>query len=177
MLDKNVGDALLKLDLSPSTDVPSEQIERIIDTDRRRVTRWTRIAVVLWILAALGAVFIFVIGGLAFPLIAKLLMEEKQAAVAGKDAPAKNAEANDFANDEGPLDNPHTPLTVLAKLVAVCMVLGTASFMILVFAGLATVLLLLRSRSATLRQINANLLQISEQLKRTAPREAGAAEA
>jgi hypothetical protein len=35
----------------------------------------------------------------------------------------------------------------------------------LVFAGLATVLLLLRTRSATLRQINANLLQISEQLK------------
>ena len=44
--------------------------------------------------------------------------------------------------------------------------LGTASFMLLVFAGLATVLLLTRSRTATFRQINANLLQISEQLKR-----------
>lgn len=174
MLDKNVGDALLKLDLSPSTDAPSEQIERIIDTDRRRVTRWTRIAVVLWVLAALGAMFIFVIGSLAFPLIAKLLMEEQQAAAAGKDVPAKNDNVIDSESDEGPLENPHTPLTVLAKLVAVCMVLGTASFMILVFAGLATVLLLVRARSATLRQINANLLQISEQLKRSPPREAGA---
>lgn len=173
MLDKNVGDALLKLDLSPSTDAPSEQIERIIDADRRRVTRWTRIAVVLWILAALGAMFIFVIGGLSFPVIAKLLIEEKQAAAAGRDPAARNAEANDSANDDGPLENPHTPLTVLAKLVAVCMVLGTASFMILVFAGLATVLLLVRSRSATLRQINANLLTISEQLKRRQAREGG----
>jgi hypothetical protein len=50
-----------------------------------------------------------------------------------------------------------------------CMVFGSASFTILVFAGLATVLLLLRSRTATLRQINANLLQISEQLKRVPP--------
>ena len=37
MLDKNVGDALLKLDLSPQTEAPSAQIERIIDIDRRRV--------------------------------------------------------------------------------------------------------------------------------------------
>ena len=35
--------------------------------------------------------------------------------------------------------------------------------------GLATVLLLIRSRTATFRQINANLLQISEQLKRMHP--------
>jgi hypothetical protein len=36
----------------------------------------------------------------------------------------------------------------------------------LVGAGLATVLLVFRSRRATLRQINANLLVISDQLKR-----------
>ena len=63
MLDKNVGDALLKLDLSPPTDSTSSQVEHIIDLDRRRVKRWTRVAVVLWILAALGAFLIFVIGG------------------------------------------------------------------------------------------------------------------
>jgi hypothetical protein len=47
MLDKNVGDALLKLDLAPQSDPPTAQVERIIDTDRRRVKRWTRIAVAL----------------------------------------------------------------------------------------------------------------------------------
>jgi hypothetical protein len=73
------------------------------------------------------------------------------------------------ADRPGSLENPNTPFLVLAKLTAMCMVVGTGSFMILVFAGLATVLLLLRSRSATLRQINANLLQISEQLKGPGP--------
>lgn len=145
MLDKDVGDALLKLDLSPQTDPPTSQIERIIGADRQRVKRWTRISIVLWIVAALGALLIFVMGGLAFPAIAKLLAEQ----------------------GEGTLENPDTPFLVLAKLIAMCMVFGTASFVALVCAGLATVLLLLRSRSATLRQINANLLQISEQLKRT----------
>ena len=171
MLDKNVGDALLKLDLAPPCDSPASQIERIIDTDRRRVQRWTRIAIVLWILAALGAVWIFVLGGLTFPIIAKLLVEQKGQAADVANAPAeKDGEAavNEGKNAE-PLDDLASPFAVLAKLVAMCMVFGTASFMILVFAGIATVLLLLRSRTATLRQINANLLLISEQLKRTPP--------
>jgi hypothetical protein len=167
MLDKNVGDSLLKLDLSPSTDPPNDQIERIIDADHRRVRRWTRISIALWIIAALGAIFIFVMGGLAFPLIAKLMMEEK-AVTAEAEVKAERSGAVAAANDDrGPLDDPHTPFAVLAKLVAMSMVIGTGAFMALVFAGLATVLLLLRSRSATLRQINANLLQISEQLKRS----------
>jgi hypothetical protein len=167
VLDKNVGDALLKLDLAPSGDPPSDQIERIIEADHRRVRRWTRISIALWIIAALGAMFIFVMGGLVFPMIAKLLQDEHRAAVANA-AAADSGKAKDDAELKEPLDQP-TPFAVLAKLVAMTMVLGTASFMVLVFAGLATVLLLLRSRSATLRQINANLLQISEQLKGSPP--------
>jgi hypothetical protein len=144
MIDKDVGDAFLRLDLSPQTQPPAAQIDRIIESDRRRVKWWTRVAIALWILAAIGAVLIFILGGLTFPMIAKLLAEQHQ----------------------GTLENPDTPFLVLAKLIAMCLVFGTASFVVLVFAGLATVLLLLRSRSATLRQINANLLQISQQLKR-----------
>src|SRR3954468_23683617 len=79
-LDKNVGEALLRLDLSPQS--PAAQIERIIDEDRRRVRRWTRISITLWIIGAIGAMLIFVMGGLAFPMIAKLLMEEKHVASA-----------------------------------------------------------------------------------------------
>ena len=174
MLDKNVGDALLKLDLSPPADAPSAQIERIIDMDRRRVQRWTRIAVTLWVLAALGAFLIFIMGGLTFPAIAQLIMEENKAKAAGENVGAKADDQNKHLDPaREPLDEPYTPLTLLAKLTAMCMVFGTASFMLLVFAGLATVLLLLRSRTATFRQINANLLQISEQLKRVPPTQAG----
>ena len=147
MLDKDVGDELLKLDLSPKADAPANQIERIIDADRRYLKRWTRISIALWIVAALGAIMIFVMGGMAFPMIAKLLIEK----------------------GESTLQNPDSPVAVLAKLTAMCVVFGSASFLVLVFAGLATVLLLVRSRSATLRQINANLLLISEQLKRVPP--------
>ena len=176
MLDKNVGDALLKLDLSPPTDPPSTQVERIIEADQRRVKRWTRIAIALWIFAALGAFLIFVMGGLTFPLIAKMIMEENEAKAAAEDAPVGAADHGKNAKPpRGTLEEPGTPFQVLAKLTAMVMVFGTASFMLLVLAGLATVLLLLRSRTATFRQINANLLQISEQLKRVPPAPSGSA--
>src|SRR3954454_167308 len=119
MLDKNVGDALLKLDLSPQTDAPSTQIERIIDSDRRRVKRWTRIAVALWVLAALGAFIIFIMGAMTFPAIAKLIMEENKAKAAGENIDVKapvQGKRLDPARE--PLDEPYTPLTLLAKLTA-----------------------------------------------------------
>ena len=147
MLDKDVGDALLRIDLTSPSTAPSAQLDRIMLADQRRVRRWTRISVTLWVLAALGALVIFVLGGLTFPVIAKLLMER----------------------GEGSLESPDTPLLVLAKLTAMCLVIGSASFVTLVAAGLATVLLLIRSRSATLRQINANLVHISQQLKAAPP--------
>lgn len=141
--DRKVGEALLQLDLAPEAKPTAAQVERIIDGDRRRVRWLTRLTVALWILAAAGAVLIFVIGGLVFPMIAKMLHQ------AG----------------EGSLERPDTPFLMLAKLTALAIAGGSISFVTLVAAGLATVLLVFRSRRATLRQINANLLQISEQLK------------
>jgi hypothetical protein len=175
MLDKDLGDALLRVDLTPPTDPPIGQVERIIDTDRRHVKRWTRIAIAMWILAALGAMIIFVMGALTFPVIAKMIMKENQAKAAGTDVAAKALHAKNANETFGTLDNPVTPFELLAKLMAMFMVFGSASFLVLVFAGLATVLLLLRSRTATFRQINANLLQIAEQLKRTSPPQTGQA--
>lgn len=175
MLDKSVGDALLNLDLSPHSEPPAAQIERVIDADRRHIKRWTRISIALWIIAALGAVMIFFIGSLTFPAIAQMIQEEQQAKLIEEGIKLKGDRkvVADLMN--GSLENPNTPFLLLAKLVAVATVIGSGSFMVLVFAGIATVLLLLRSRSATLRQINANLLQISDQLKQMPPREAGPA--
>jgi hypothetical protein len=144
MSDKDLGDALLKLNLTPQAVPKSPEVERIIESDRRRIKWLTRITVTLWIVAFLGALAIFIGGGLVFPVIAKMLEH------AG----------------EGSIDEANTPFLMLAKLTAMCIVFGSLSFTILVGAGLATVLLVFGSRRATLRQINANLLQISEQLKR-----------
>ena len=144
MSDRILGEALLQLNLTPPAVPTSVEVERIIEADRRRIRWQTRITVGLWILALLGALSIFVGGGFVFPMIAKMLKEA----------------------DEGSIDAANTPFLMLAKLTAMCIVGGSLSFATLVAAGLATVLLVFRSRRATLRQINANLLQISEQLKR-----------
>ena len=144
MSDKTVGEALLNLNLTPPAVPTAMDIERIIESDRRRIRWHTRITVGLWVVAFLGALAIFVVGGFVFPMIAKML---KQA-------------------DEGSINEANTPFLMLAKLTAMCIAFGSLSFAVLVAAGLATVLLVFRSRRATLRQINANLLQISEQLKR-----------
>ena len=144
MSDKIVGEALLNLNLTPPALPSAVEVERIIEADRRRIRWHTRITVGLWIVALLGALAIFVGGGLVFPMIAKML---KQA-------------------NEGSIDEANTPFLMLAKLTAMCIAFGSLSFALLVAAGLANVLLVFRSRRATLRQINANLLQISEQLKR-----------
>src|SRR6185436_19575665 len=121
--------------------------------------------------AALGALLISIMGALAFPVIAKLVIEENEA----KDASAVAARAKDPDAPMATLEEPTTAFTVLAKLTAMTFAFGSASFLALVLAGLATVLLLVRSRTATFRQINANLLQIAEQLKRTPPATAGPA--
>ena len=147
MSDKDLGDALLNLDLTPRVNPTASEVDRLIEADRRRVKWLTRMTVCLWFLAAAGALVIFVWGALVFPMIAKALKE------AG----------------EGSLEEPDTPFLMLAKFMAMCIVGGSLSFFVLVSAGLATVLLVFRSRRATLRQINANLLQISEQLKRSPP--------
>jgi uncharacterized membrane protein len=154
MSDRDLGEALLKLDLAPPVSPTTAEVGRIIEADRRRIKWLTRLTVGLWILAATGAFLIAVGGGFVFPVIAKMLNQ------AG----------------EGNIDEANTPFLLLAKLTAMCIVFGSLSFAVLVAAGLATVLLVFRSQRATLRQINANLLQISEQLKRLGGNPPGKAE-
>lgn len=189
MSDQDLGDALLKLDLS-SGDVPQAvQVERIIASDRNRVKWLTRLTVAMWFLAAAGALLIAVVGAFIFPAIAHALKTGDQWATAQRHLAGAGVKPNvNQASErqslakrigpahggvkpnvnqasEGGLDHPNTPFLMLAKLTAVSILLGSLSFIVLVGAGLSTVLLVFRSRRATLRQINANLLRISEQLK------------
>ena len=75
-------------------------------------------------------------GGLAFPAIAKMIMDENQAKVvekATKTGVATAAETTkEIESQPGALENPNTAFTLLAKLMAMVMVFGTASFMLLV---------------------------------------------
>jgi hypothetical protein len=147
MGDKELGRALLQLDSEQLAGNPNvrQQTWKILERDRRRVWWLTALTVALWA-AAIGMVFAMLVAfGLVFPLQAKL----RDPAELAKLPPDMRQEAQ-FAAE------------VYFKMTVVGV---TCSVGILAMAALATILLVLATRRATLRQINASLLEISQQLK------------
>jgi hypothetical protein len=160
MSEKELGRALLDLDsqkLAGVSDV-REQTWKILDRDRRRVWWLTALAISLWAAAILMVFLMLVAYGLVFPLQAKL---------AGFDNPNAGARLPEGRID---LDNLTPQQREMAQFKAQIMfqmvtVGVTVSVGIVCLAILASFLLNLASRRATLRQINASLLEISQQLK------------
>jgi hypothetical protein len=160
-MTNDLGRALLNLDSQTLTGLtdPREQTWKIIEHDRRRVWRWTALTIVLWC-SAVGMVLLMLVAyGLVFPLQAKL---------AGYDEPAHAGAPQEPERID--LDNLTPEQRELAQFKAQIMfqmvtVGVTVSVGILGLAALSTVFLVLSSRKATLRQINASLLEISQQLK------------
>jgi hypothetical protein len=151
MSEKELGEALLKLDALSLAGVPDhrQHIWRILDRDRRRV-RFLTVAVVLtWLLAGALVMTGLVSYGFTFPMQAKLKMDTE----AGKLTAAQRDEAQ--------------------REILMAFQKGTLliAFSVLVMAGAAlwTVFLILASQQATLRQVNASLAEIGEQLKRLQP--------
>jgi len=147
MGEKELGRALLQLDSDQLAGHPNvrQQTWKILERDRRRVWWLTAVTITLWA-AAIGMVFLMLIAfGLVFPLQAKL----RDPAQVARLPPEMQKDAQ-FAAE------------VYFKMTVVGV---TVSVGILAMAALATILLVLASRRATLRQINASLLEISQQLK------------
>jgi hypothetical protein len=161
MSEKELGRALLELDSQKLAGVPDarEQTWKVLERDRRRVWWWTALTVGLWA-AALGMVLLMLIGyGLVFPLQAKL---------AGEDRAARFEQQLD--KDLIDLDHLTPEQREMAKfkaqIVFQMITVGvTASVGLTCLAVLASLLLNRAARQATLRQINASLLEISSQLK------------
>jgi ABC-type Fe3+ transport system permease subunit len=149
MSEKELGRALLDLDSQKLAGVPEmrEQTWRILESDRRRVRRWTVLTIALWAAALVMVLLMLVAYGLVFPLQAKL-REDAQVARLGL-TPDQAAEAQFKAQ-------------IVFQMVTVGV---TASVGLACFAILSSVFLSLASRRATLRQINASLLEISNQLR------------
>jgi len=147
MGEKELGRALLQLDSEQLAGNPNarQQTWKILERDRRRVWWLTAITITLWA-AAIGMVFLMLIAfGLVFPLQAKL-----------RD-PAELARLPPEMRQDAQFN---------AQIAFQMTVVGvTCSVGILAMAALSTILLVLASRRATLRQINASLLEISQQLK------------
>jgi hypothetical protein len=149
MNDKSLSQALLDLDaraLAGAVD-PREPLVKIMAGDRRRVFWWSAAAIVFWMLALLMVGWMLVAMGLLMPQEA-MLRDPAQLAHAGL-SPEQRADA---------LLQVH----IMSRMILVGV---TFSVALLGIAAGATVFLVRASRHATLRQINASLLEISAQLQ------------
>src|SRR5687767_632522 len=149
MSERELGRALLDLDSQKLAGVPvaREQTWRILEQDRRRVWWLTALTIALWSAAILLVLWMLVAFGLLFPLQAHL-NDDAQVARVGM-TPQMREDAK-----------------LKAQIVFQMITVGvTLSVGVLALAALATVFLVRASRRATLRQINASLLEISQQIR------------
>ena len=140
MTEKDLGRALLDLDVTPPAPPDPRQLTRqVLDRDRRRLRRLSALTIALWVVTAAG-----VLGACPFYLM--MVAPRLRAYHAGR--------AN-LAND-------WYAWATVGEWAAYWVLACTLSCLL---AALCTVALVVLSRRATLRQINAGLVEISEQLR------------
>jgi hypothetical protein len=140
MTEKELGKALLNLDVAPPAEPgPREWTRKILERDRRRVRLLAGLATLFWALTTAGVVCLC-------PFYVLMVAPRLRAYQAGRAQLADDWEA--------------------WALVGEWAAYGSLGCILsLLMAALCTVLLILLSRRATLRQINASLGEISGQLK------------
>jgi p-aminobenzoyl-glutamate transporter AbgT len=142
MTEREFGKALLSLDTTPKpSEVDPRQLARnIVQRDRRRIRLLAGIAATFWIAATGGVVWL---ATMYFVLV----------------EPRLNAYAAGRAQLETDWQDWAKAGDMAARSLLVCLVA-------LLLAAISTVVLILLSRHATLRQINASLSELSELMKR-----------
>jgi hypothetical protein len=143
MTEKDLRKALLGLDAEAIASGPDAQqiTRRVLARDRRRVRLLAALTIVLWVTAALGIVL--VLGALLF--VHPAMMRPIRGGITAADRERFE----------------HVRLMMLEKATAVVAI----SVAVLALAALGTVFLVLASRGATIRQVNATLVEISGRLK------------
>ena len=163
MNERELGKALLKFDAADLSGISEarQQTMKILHRDKRRVRLLAALTIIFWLLAA-GLVYAFLFS--FFSLYADLVPK-----AGGHDTGPQLKPAEDVLVPPGNVGPDQ--LTVLVRAVYKFLLVISASVEALVFAALFTILLVFASRRALLRQINASLVEISEQLKqlRTPP--------
>jgi len=136
MSEKELGKALLGLD---ATSPDARQLtQKILKRDRRRVRLLTGLAIIFWTIAATGILLVLY----AFP---SLYPKQKQFI---RDV----GQGHLTAAERDRIEQVHWMVVEKATVVVAC------SVAILALAALSTVLLVLASRGATLRQVNVCLI-------------------
>jgi heme exporter protein D len=141
MTEKELGRALLNLDMAPSPAAadPRQLTRNILERDRRRIRLLAVLATLFWVLTAVGIVCFC-------PFYVVIVAPRLRAYQLGR--AHLEHDWNDWA-----MVGDWAAYWILACIIS------------LLLAAVCTVLLILVSRRATLRQINASLLEISDQLK------------
>ena len=144
MNDKEFGKALLSLDTTPQpSDIDPRQMARnVVARDRRRVRVLAGLSAFFWMVATSGIVWL--------AMLYFFMVEPRLKAYANG-----NAQIADDWNDWARAGDK------AATVFIVCL-------FSLLLAALSTVLLVMLSRNATLRQINVSLMELSERLGRGA---------
>jgi len=152
MNEKEFRKALLQLDAAGAASAPNAaQLSKdILSRDRRCVQLLTGLTISTWLLA--GVVILFVLAAFVFTIIphVKTLTQDIEA-------------GNLTSQQTVGILHTHT-LMFLKSAILIAL-----SVFIMALAALLTILLIFVSRRATLRQITANLAELSEQLKRLHP--------
>ena len=143
MTEKDLRKALLGLDAAAiASGADARQItQRVLKRDRRRVRILAALTIFLWVMAALGIVL--VLGALLY--VHPAMLEP----IRDGTTPADRERFE------------HVRLMMLEKTTAVAAI----SVAVLALAALGTVLLVFVAHTATIRRVNATLVDISEQLK------------
>ena len=147
MSEKELGRALLQLDAQKLAGLADsrEQTWNILQRDGRRVWWLTALTTTLWLGALALVIWTLMAFGLLFPKQAHLRMAIEKGQIA---------------------EEVREQVQATHQIALQMITLGVAASVgVLALAAGSTVFLVLATRRATLRQINASLLEISQQLK------------
>jgi hypothetical protein len=148
MNEKEMGDALLKFGSVGTIDTKL-LTQRVLDRDHRRVRLLLGVTIFIWLIAGTLVLAGLVDYGFIFPQQAKLLQQIE----AGSITPAQR-------------DRTQVAILVGFQKGSLLVTFGVAK---MCFAALCTVILVVVSRRATLRQVNAGLVEVTEQLRLLSP--------
>jgi hypothetical protein len=144
MNERELKQSLECLDLAAAGD-PRKLTQTILDKDRRRLRLLTFLGVGAWTVALLLILLAMVNFALLFPRHAKIRMDFASGAIS---AAERDTQQTTYLTD-----------------YQIASFQVTLSLLALLPAALFTLLLVSATRRATLRQVNANLIEIGQELK------------
>jgi len=147
MNENEIGTGLAKLGALRSAEDDRSLARKVRKQDRRRIWLLTGLAALFWAIASAGVLFV------AYVVLFHLYPKQQLV--------MRDSARRDFSTEQ--------LIEIQAshfRAVEICTLVVAASFIAATLAAICTLALILVSRQATLKQINANLEDMFEQLQR-----------